>query len=1278
MNPALVEAAQYIQWFIFLYFLTINSTYTLLIIFALKDIVQHAYISTARGARRMLTAEAYFKPVTVIVPAYNEAAVISQSLMSLLNLHYPEFEIVVISDGSSDNTMEVLKRDFNLRPYTRPLRMQIKHAPIRDILVSADYPHLIVVDKENGGKADAINAGINVSSYPLFCSIDADSLLEPDSLIKASKLFIEDDELIATGGIVRVMNGCTVKDGAVTEIAMPHKTLEAIQVLEYTRAFLSGRTGWNMLESLLIISGAFGVFRKDIVTAVNGYRKTVGEDMDLVMRLHRHCMDNKIPYKILFVPDPVCWTQVPFELGMLRKQRNRWHRGLLDSLITNRAMILNPKYGKVSLLGVSYFTFVEVLGPIIELMGYISIPILYFAGLLNVRFLILLVIVAVLWGISINIAAIFLDTFNYRRYKKESDILRLCLISVVEFFGYRQLTLYERMRACFSFRETRWGAQARQALQPGGAPVARPVDAPDTHAAAPVAGGLARSKLALAASRFFTKLPALLLAMLALRLGELAGGLQAGATPGEVAAVLEAALLQDLLTLLRYLPLLFLLSLPLLLLRWRRAGDWGLNLAWSGILLVQAALVQYYLTARVPLGSDLLGYSLTDIVTAARGGLPFNLPTIIGTLLAFAGFSGMLAVQRKRHKPLLSPGRSSLLLGLSLLPLLFLPGRSPYDGRGSEDTYNLTLNKQSFFLDDSAAYLAGSLRGGGAEVRSAGAATAFRYLDPAYPFLRAEQTPDALGPYFKPAGAAPPNFVFILVEGLGRSFSGPGAHLGSFTPNLDRLAQEGLYWENFLAVQGRTFALMPSVFASLPFGANGVAALGRNIPPHDSFFSVLKAAGYRVKMFVGFNLDFDNDRDYMTSQGADLLVDELNFGPGYKRSNSWGYSDGDLFKRAIEEESRDRKLPFISVIKTTTMHTPYTFPEQERFYPLFERRLEELGLSEGRKASYREHRQIYSSILYTDAGIGKLIEDYKKHPAYANTVFIVTGDHRLPEIPMSSRIDRYHVPLLIFSPLLAKRERIKSISSHFDITPSLLAFLSNNYGLPTPQSVVWVGAGLDMEPSLRSVRSVPLKQTKTNLVDFVSGEWFLNQQTLYALGDGLSIEPARDPAVLARLKEEFDAFKAANDSFTRSNRLLPEGATGKLGPYNAKDRLALPAASSSAKASLSVREVFAPDTAAPGPLAVEAVFLNPGKTDSPPFIPLAVLVTENGDQAAEAYGELQSLPAGQTARLVLTLDAAALARGRYFISVFPSDPQTGKRSGSGRYRVPVRLASPVK
>lgn len=453
---------------LFVYFLTVNSTYTLLILFALRDIVRHSYLTTARTARRQLSGAAYYKPVSVIVPAHNESTVIVESVRALLNLHYPEFEVIVVNDGSTDDTLDKVRKEFALSSSIKPVRIQVPHEDIIAVYRSAEHPNLVLVDKANGGKADAINAGINVSSYPIFCSIDADSLLEPDALLKSSKLFLEDDSLIATGGIIRVLNGCKVKNGAVTEIALPAGTLEAMQVLEYTRAFLSGRTGWNALKSLLIISGAFGVFRKDMVVAVNGYRKTVGEDMDLVMRLHRHCHDKDIPYRILFVPDPVCWTQAPFNMKSLLRQRNRWHRGMIDALLTNRAMILNPRYGATSLIGVSYFVFVELLGPLIELFGYVAIPILWYFDMLNMRFFAMLVLLAIFWGISINIGAVFLDIYNFRRYKKTSDILRLCVLGALEFFGYRQIMLFERLLATLTFRKGHWGLQDRQIIDEQG------------------------------------------------------------------------------------------------------------------------------------------------------------------------------------------------------------------------------------------------------------------------------------------------------------------------------------------------------------------------------------------------------------------------------------------------------------------------------------------------------------------------------------------------------------------------------------------------------------------------------------------------------------------------------------------------------------------------------------------------------------------------------------------------------------------------------------------
>jgi uncharacterized sulfatase len=519
--------------------------------------------------------------------------------------------------------------------------------------------------------------------------------------------------------------------------------------------------------------------------------------------------------------------------------------------------------------------------------------------------------------------------------------------------------------------------------------------------------------------------------------------------------------------------------------------------------------------------------------------------------------------------------------------------------------------------------------------------------------------------------------VFIIVEGLGRSFSGPNASLGSFTPQLDRLAGESLYWENFLAVQGRTFAVLSSIFASLPFGDNGFAMLGERMPTHTSLLSVLKRQGYHLKFYSGFDLDFDNERLFLRLQGMDVLVGDDDFGPEYQRHGYWGYADGELVTRALAGEAGDRRQPFVSVIQTMTMHDPYTFPGQSHFDTRFEQRLDQLGVAEDRKAAYRAYQNIYTSILYTDDALGRFFEEAKKNPAYQNTVFIITGDHRLPEIPMATRIDRYHVPLIVFSPLLKAPVRIKSVSSHFDLAPSLLAFLAHNYGVRTPPAVTWLGSGLDMEPSFRNIHAFPLKQTKTNLVDYVSGTWFLNQDTLYAMSDGLGIEPVHDAVAQARVQAEFAAFRAANDQFARSLALVPRAVDAQLAAYRDDQRATEPMSAAGNAASnaamLAVREVSAPDDAQAGNLTIEAVFANTAPTTTDTFIPLVVLLTEDGREVTESYGSPQRLAAGETVSLQLPVKSLGVPQGRYYLSVLPSNPDTGKNMGVGRYRIPIRF-----
>ncbi len=454
----------FFQALVLAYFLILNGTYTIFILLSFWEIKRYFFVVTQHDVQTLLSCN-YYRPLSIIVPAYNEESIICANVKNLLSLKYPKYEVIVVNDGSTDGAIGKLIDNFRLVEVKKPIRRVLKHKPIRKMYVSLDYPNLLVIDKNNGGKTDSLNAGINASSYPLFCSIDADSLLDKEGLLRTGRLFVENKKVIATGGIVRVLNGSNIQDGGVSHIRAPKKIVELFQAVEYTRGFLSGRTAWNYFGSLLILSGTFAVFRKDLVMAVGGYRDTVGEDMDLVVRLHKYCKENDIPYKIIFAPDPVCHTQVPTDLKSLLRQRNRWHRGLIDSLFYSREMFFRSKYGSVGLFGFPYFLFVEGLGPIVEFLGYLAFIPFLLLGILSWQFALLFFIIAILWGMWINIGSVLLDDVLYKRYKSLKDMLKLCLFGFFEMLGYRQLIALDRFIATFAFRKKGWGKPKRHKIE---------------------------------------------------------------------------------------------------------------------------------------------------------------------------------------------------------------------------------------------------------------------------------------------------------------------------------------------------------------------------------------------------------------------------------------------------------------------------------------------------------------------------------------------------------------------------------------------------------------------------------------------------------------------------------------------------------------------------------------------------------------------------------------------------------------------------------------------
>ncbi len=449
------------------YFLLLSGVYIVLYIISFVEISDYTRREVFGGLSELFTSN-YAPPVSLIVPAYNEEATIAESVRSFLALHYPMHEVVVVNDGSKDATLEVLLREFDLWESDQPVRKQLKTAEILGVYASPSE-RLVVVDKENGGKADALNAGICAARYPLVCCIDADIILEEDALLRVARPMVESSEVAAVGGIIRVANGCKVDSGRVVEVKTPRKMLPNLQIVEYLRAFLAGRTGWSVLNGLLIISGAFGMFRRQDLIDSGGYaHDTVGEDMELVTRMHRTLKDARRSYKITFVPDPVAWTEVPATLRVLRRQRDRWHRGLIDALLRHRKMLCNPRYGTVGLLAMPYFFLFEFLGPVIELLGYIAFIAGLLLGVLDLRFAVAFFLAAVGLGVLLSTAAVFLEELRLRRYPRWRDLLKLALYGILENFGYRQVVTVWRALAIVSFlrKNTDWGAMERQGFDP--------------------------------------------------------------------------------------------------------------------------------------------------------------------------------------------------------------------------------------------------------------------------------------------------------------------------------------------------------------------------------------------------------------------------------------------------------------------------------------------------------------------------------------------------------------------------------------------------------------------------------------------------------------------------------------------------------------------------------------------------------------------------------------------------------------------------------------------
>jgi cellulose synthase/poly-beta-1,6-N-acetylglucosamine synthase-like glycosyltransferase len=457
---------QSIEWVFLAYFLAINVGYLAQNLFAVYGIRRYMRSSSIDDDNPGYST--VHLPISLVVPAYNESKSIVTSIKALLQLEYPDFEVIVVNDGSTDDTLEKLIEAFQLYPYPEAYRIQVPCKTVRATYQSVRYRNLRVVNKENGGcKADASNAGINICRYPLVAIVDADGILQRDSLKRAVRPFLENPTTVAAGGAVRIANGCRLRDGFLEEVGLPRNFLALVQVIEYLRAFLFGRMGWEPIGAVLIVSGAFGIFRRTTLIEVGGFdSQAVGEDMELIVRIHRKLKQQRRRYHIGFIPDPVCWTDAPERLKDLASQRSRWHHGLGQALQLNKQLIFNPRGGTVTWLAIPFYILFELLGPVLEAIGLVIFVTAATFGLIAWAEAGILLLLSLSLGLLLSISAIMLEEFSFPMYRKPRELALLYAAAVLENFGYRQLTVWWRLKGFFrwvSGRRHRWETITRSA-----------------------------------------------------------------------------------------------------------------------------------------------------------------------------------------------------------------------------------------------------------------------------------------------------------------------------------------------------------------------------------------------------------------------------------------------------------------------------------------------------------------------------------------------------------------------------------------------------------------------------------------------------------------------------------------------------------------------------------------------------------------------------------------------------------------------------------------------
>lgn len=1141
---------------IFIYSVALIITYILIGLYSIGETKKYLNKNTYTDYDLLFTSK-YAPGISVLAPAYNEAKTIVENVHSLLSIDYINVEIIVINDGSKDDSLAQLITAFELELVNFYLEEKIKTKAINGVYRSRNqlYKKLFIVDKQNGGKADALNVGINIASKNYIVCIDVDCILEPDALLKVMKPFLEesDKKVIASGGVVRIANSCEVVNGKLVKVHLPEKYLPRMQTLEYIRAFILGRMAWSRLNGLMLISGAFGAFDKEIVIQVGGYNhKTVGEDMELVVRMRRYMEESKLSYEVKYIPDPLCWTEAPDNFKILGRQRNRWLRGTYETLWLHKKMFFNPKYGILGLLSYPYWFFFELCSPIIEFIGFISFLVFALIGIMNWSYFILYLIVIIFFGYTYSIFAILMEVLTYHQYKRRIDITHLIFTAFTEPFYFHPFIVWSAIKGFIDKinKKSSWGEMIRIGFNKKS--ISQPNNT--THFQTKQKKTKRKINLLKWFGNYFLKLIYFSklyikyiiifeITILIISTIELIAEINRNGIPEQLLKIILSSFYHDiqftfLIIISSFIPfyITYLIN--------RKFFKILIQSVFFSISIIQLLLSIYFYKTQVPLGADLFGYKWKDIITTV---ITANLQ-IYQILLLIISIIALFYFQVLFPKKL-KPSNVTISIITVVLILLLFTGFSSFGKIKEYNNYyynNLVQNKTAFFLSATYQYFFSPDIENIAQINPKKIVEKdFTYIDEKnYPFLHViDNTSETLSPFFK-VDSSLPNIVIIIVEGLGSAFSNDEAYLGSFTPFLDSLSKQGLYWSNFLSEGGRTFAALPSITGSLPFAQNGFAELGNKMPAAFTLMNLLKKHGYHSSFFYGGDASFDNMNLFMKKNGTDIIYDIHNFNTTqYQKNNStnnfsWGYEDEELYHFYFDH--LNNKTPYLNILLTLSTHEPFLLNQATFYANKFDKYLSTLALDKSNKEKVSHYKKALSTVLYADESIRNFFRIYQHRTDFEHTIFIITGDHRMPEIPIEDKLDRYHVPLIIYSPLLKKRKAFRSISTHFDIAPTLIKLLQKQYSIAMPDTAAWIGLGLDTTIMFRNIHHYPLKQTKSDLVDFISNEYLENQERLFRIYPNLSIEATRKDSILAETNIRFNQFKLKNNQFSKNLKLLPD------------------------------------------------------------------------------------------------------------------------------------------